>query len=297
MIEKIQSEMINIIGSPMRKLIAVPFKNGKFLRADLCFTVGKKYNVDEKRLLKFAAIIELLHLASLIHDDVIDCSENRREVLSENKKNGNKNAVLSGDYIIMAAFTEIERIFNSQMRKFILQAVKEMILKELEHNIRKNDYSMTLDDYFSINKGKTGSLFGLAAVMGGCLMEDSEETRLHLYAFGRKIGILYQCVDDIIDLRHDIPNGIMTFPTILILEKKPELIGKGESINNNYRLIAELKKTENIECSIKKVEKMLMNIETECLQLGLLNCKVLDYINKKIQTAMPDLVGRPLKTT
>ncbi len=108
MIKSIRKEMIKLLGSNLSEPAkTLPF-DGKFLRADFCFAVGKKFNVDKKFLLKSSAIIELFHLASLIHDDVIDNTKIRRRKVSENIKSGNKSAVLVGDYIMTSAFSELE---------------------------------------------------------------------------------------------------------------------------------------------------------------------------------------------
>ena len=158
MIEKVKNEMIKLLGSNIKTLSF----DGKFFRTDFCFSIGKKFNVNEKHLLKSSAIIELFHLASLIHDDVIDNTKIRRGKVSENIKSGNKSAVLIGDFIMTSAFSEMEKRFDSETKNFVYQTIKTMVLKELEQNIRKNDYEMSLEEYYSIASGKTGSLFGLA---------------------------------------------------------------------------------------------------------------------------------------
>ena len=284
MIEKIKKEMLRILGNDAPGITKELFANSKFLRADLCITVGKKKNIDDEFLLKRAAIVELLHLASLIHDDVIDCAEKRRGKTSENIKHGNQNAVLTGDYIILTTFSEIEMMFDSTIKKFIFQTLKIMTLKEIEHNFRKNDYTMSLKKYLSIAEGKTGSLFGLAAWLGSYSTNCPEQHRSNFYKLGKKLGVLYQCTDDIFDLWQDIPNEIITFPLILILEKFPDLRQGKRRINKNYELMEQLKKQESIKLAIDKIVKMLAEVEEECLSLSLPKSKIFDCIKKKINS-------------
>jgi heptaprenyl diphosphate synthase len=260
----------------------LPF-DGKFLRADFCFAVGRKHNVDENFLLKSSAIIELFHLASIIHDDVIDNTKIRRGNLSENIKSGNKSAVLVGDYIMTSAFSEMEKRFDSETKNFVYRTIKTMVLKELEQNTRKNDYEMNLEEYYSIASGKTGSLFGLAGFLGCNSNNCSEKTRLRIFELGKFLGILYQCVDDIIDLREDISNEIMTFPIILTLEKYPDLRQKNKQFNKNYKLINLLEKQESFDFVINKVTKIFAEIEAECLSLDLQDFKILSYIKEKLK--------------
>ena len=268
MINSIRKEMIKLLGRNLLEPLKTLEFDGKFLRSDFCFSVGKKFNVNEKYLLKSSAIIELFHLASLIHDDVIDNTKIRRRKVSENIKSGNKPTVLVGDYIMTSAFSEMEKSFDSETKNFVYQTIKTMVLKELEQNIRKNDYEMSLEEYYSIASGKTGSLFGLAGFLGCKTKKCSKKTSLRIFELGKSLGILYQCVDDIIDLREDILNEIMTFPIILILEKYPNLKEKNK-LNNL------LEKQENFDFVILKVTKMFEEVKEKCLSLDLQELKIL----------------------
>ena len=233
-------------------------------------------------MLKSSAIIELFHLASLIHDDVIDNTKIRRGNLSENVKLGNKSAVLVGDYIMTSAFSEMEKKFDFETKNFVYQTIKTMVTKELEQNIRKNDYEMSLEEYYSIASGKTGSLFVLAGFLGCKTKKCSKKTSLRIFELGKLLGILYQCVDDIVDLQQDISNEIMTYPIILALEKCPELKQKTTPLTKNKKLLNFLKKRENIDFTIKIITKMLNKVETECKILEIQNRMILDYLRKKL---------------
>jgi len=278
MIDKVKNEMMKLLGNNLSENAkTLPF-DGKFLRADFCFAVGRKFNVDEKYLLKSSALIELFHLASLIHDDVIDNTKIRRGKVSENVKLGNKSAVLVGDYIMTSAFSEMKKKFDFETKNFVYQTIKTMVTKELEQNIRKNDYKMSLEEYYSIASGKTGSLFGLSGFLGCKTNNCSEKTKLRIYELGKSLGILYQCVDDISDLREDISNEIMTFPIILTLEKFPDLKEKN-------KLNSLLEKQENFDFVISKITKMFEEVKAEWLSLDLQELKILSYIKEKIEAS------------
>lgn len=150
-----------------------------------------------------AAIVELIHLATLVHDDVLDGADKRRRVASVNRRWDNQVAVLLGDLIYSRAFhlsTTLDSPLASQLLSTITQ---EICAGEIEQAAGRYDFEMPLETYERIATAKTGALYGAACELGFRYPEASEFDGAEMRAFGREIGLAFQIVDDLIDLEGD----------------------------------------------------------------------------------------------
>jgi heptaprenyl diphosphate synthase len=193
--------------------------------------------------IKAAAGIELLHMATLIHDDVMDNADMRRGIPALHQKFGTKNAVICGDYLLsqsmlMFAGINTKRLENIEdhitLVSYISRALAGVCRGEYMQHANSGNLDMSLFRYLKIISGKTAALFSVAAYVGAIIGEESPETAHELRRFGRFTGMAFQIVDDCNDYEltemqaqkpvgNDIKNGVITLPLVLALRKNPEL--------------------------------------------------------------------------
>nr|2AZL_A Chain A, octoprenyl-diphosphate synthase [Thermotoga maritima] len=202
---------------------------GKMLRVRLSILSFKNRGVEigEDAISSLAAL-ELVHLASLLHDDVIDGARFRRGKETINFMYGDKAAVAAGDLVLVSAEHTVEEIGNNKLRRAFLNVIGKMSEAELIEQLSRYK-PITKEEYLRIVEGKSGALFGLAlqlpALLEGELGED-------LYNLGVTIGTIYQMFDDIMDFAGmekigkdgflDLKNGVASFPLVTAMEKFPE---------------------------------------------------------------------------
>jgi len=174
---------------------------GKRLRPILVLLVSRINGAPptDKRF-KAAAILELLHTATLLHDDVVDDSYRRRGFPSVNSIWKNKVSVLMGDYLFSKSLLAMLHIGDSKAFDIISRTAERMSQGELLQLERSRDYWMEEDIYFRLIADKTGSLISAACQLGGLAGEQSDAEIEALGEFGEKVGIAFQIRDDLLDL-------------------------------------------------------------------------------------------------
>nr|1VG7_A Chain A, octoprenyl-diphosphate synthase [Thermotoga maritima] len=202
---------------------------GKMLRVRLSILSFKNRGVEiGEAAISSLAALELVHLASLLHDDVIDGARFRRGKETINFMYGDKAAVAAGDLVLVSAFHTVEEAGNNKARRAALNVIGKMSEAELIEQLSRYK-PITKEEYLRIVEGKSGALFGLAlqlpALLEGELGED-------LYNLGVTIGTIYQMFDDIMDFAGmekigkdgflDLKNGVASFPLVTAMEKFPE---------------------------------------------------------------------------
>lgn len=192
------------------------------LSADLC-----GYKGSNRALL--SAIIEAIHTASLLHDDVIDGAETRRGRPSAHALWGNQIVVLVGDYLYSNALKIAVLQKNQKIMEALSEATTRMTEGEILQLHKTGDPDITQEEYFEIISAKTGVLISAACRIGGILANEPEERELALGRFGLKTGIAFQLADDILDyiakpedlgkqLGKDLEEGKITMPLIYLLK-------------------------------------------------------------------------------
>ncbi|TAG11750.1 MAG: polyprenyl synthetase family protein [Verrucomicrobia bacterium] len=207
--------------------------SGKRIRPALAILIGGAVGGVTDDHLKIGVILELIHMATLVHDDIMDGANTRRMVPTANAKWGNALSVLLGDALFSHALT-LATDFNSiDICRKVGNASREVCQGEIIQTQRRFDITFTKSDYFRVIEMKTGALFaaatGIAANLSG--LSNSDEERLA--GFGMKLGTVYQIYDDCLDLvgseevvgktlRTDLIKGKLTLPILNLLDTASE---------------------------------------------------------------------------
>jgi octaprenyl-diphosphate synthase len=176
-----------------------------------------------------AVILELVHIATLVHDDIMDGAELRRDQPSANAKWGNAITVLLGDCLFAHALRLSTNFSNSDICRRIADAAAEVCSGEIIQTQRRFDLKLSTADYYRIIEMKTAALFSAACELGAFISEASPPVIGALKAFGTKLGVAYQIYDDILDLTGsedetgktlgtDLRKGKFTLPVLLMLQ-------------------------------------------------------------------------------
>ncbi len=163
----------------------------------------KARSADQTELPVVAAIVELIHLATLVHDDVLDGADKRRRVASVNRRWDNQVAVLLGDLIYSRAFHLSTTLRSPLVSQLLSQITQEICAGEIEQAAGRYDFHMTQESYERIATAKTGALYGAACELGSRYPDGSEFDGAEMRHFGREIGLAFQIIDDLIDLEGD----------------------------------------------------------------------------------------------
>ncbi|MDO8691704.1 MAG: polyprenyl synthetase family protein [Dehalococcoidia bacterium] len=206
---------------------------GKRLRPALTLMAGQFHNYDRERLLNMAAAVELLHTATLVHDDTIDEAEVRRGISTVNARWDGSMAVLAGDYLfaqsaVLAASTESMRVVQ-----LFARTLMTIVNGEMQQHKSAFAWNQTREEYFQRIAKKTASLFSMATESGAVLAGAPEPDIDGLTAYGYNLGMAFQIVDDILDFMgeeeemgkpvgNDLQHGTVTLPAMLYMEMHPE---------------------------------------------------------------------------
>ncbi len=206
---------------------------GKYLRPLLLFASAKSASYSDKTLQNRAAIVELIHLASLIHDDVIDNASMRRNSETAYKKFGTRTAILLGDAVFAHAMQLAFKERDERVWHMSVDAVKTLCEGEIRQSLAV-EHEVSMQRYLSIIEGKTATLFELACFMGASLSdtEDCEWSKAAKLA-GKHLGRAYQMYDDVCDwvltekdsgktVGTDLLSEKQTLPVIILLSKLPK---------------------------------------------------------------------------
>lgn len=256
---------------------------GKRLRPQLVILSGWKLDNDWETLLDVAVAAELLHTASLIHDDIIDCADTRRGILSLNALWGNQAAVMAGDYLFARALALLSQESAKDALPFMVKSIETMCEGIIEEITTLFDTAVTEEDYLSRIDKKTASLVATCCGTGALVSGASQEEVAAYTDFGRNLGMCFQIVDDILDFTSDeetlgkpagsdFSQGILTLPAIYLLQhpdwNQPirEILAKHRCTNNDLACIKEAAdKTESIQRSCRKARQFQENAR-ECLR-------------------------------
>lgn len=206
-------------------------RKGKRIRSTLLSLVASSGETrDTARIAQTCAGIELLHLASLVHDDIIDSTEMRRGVKTAHKEWGSQVAVLIGDYLLSQAMRSVMNDQSSDTPRILSDAADALIIGEIQELDNCGDFELSYDTYMQIIKGKTAALSDAAARLGALLAGFDKDQIEKCGKMGADFGIAFQIIDDLLDYGYgakdldkakftDIANGLMTLPMIFYFEK------------------------------------------------------------------------------
>lgn len=205
---------------------------GKLIRAvSLLICAQNDEGSIPKDAVKLAAAIELLHLATLVHDDVIDNSDIRRGKETLQKKYGRKTAVICGDYLLCKALKLASTISSKEdyLDINVSDYMSKVCLGELNQHINNGNLDLSLYQYFKIISGKTAALFEASFYCGALIGKMKESDLIKYQQLGNYIGMIFQISDDCIDfedtvesakkpVQSDYEQGVITLPLIYTLE-------------------------------------------------------------------------------
>ncbi len=205
---------------------------GKRIRPALTLLSAKFYHYNPDLLLPMATAVEIMHTATLVHDDAIDNSPIRRGRSTINQLWGEDEAVLLGDYLFAEAGALTATTGNLRVIKNFAATLKTISCGELIQAFNAFNLEQTRSRYFQRVAQKTASLFSMATESGAVLSQAPEESVQILVEYGHNLGIAFQIVDDILDfigteeelgkpVGSDLAQGTLTLPAILLLERYP----------------------------------------------------------------------------
>ena len=201
---------------------------GKRVRPALVILASRVGSGPSHRVLLAAAVVELVHLATLYHDDVIDNADTRRGRPSANRLWGNHRAVLAGDYLLAQA-VRLAAHAGAPACGLLATGLAQAVEGEMCDAGSRNDPDRATDQYFRAVAGKTAAFLRMAVALGGSLADVSPLTLAALDAFAHSLGIAYQVVDDVLDLASngtggdDLRTGVYTLPVLLARREEPTL--------------------------------------------------------------------------
>ncbi len=173
---------------------------GKRIRPLLLLLSAKALDCDDEARIRLGAVVEMLHTATLVHDDIIDEASTRRGRPSSNTTWGNAKCVLSGDWLYMQAFQTALAERNFRMLDLLISLTQQMVEGELLQ-MEKLGHLINEEEYFDLIYRKTACLFQVSMQLGGAIADDqTHRFDQPLGEYGRNLGLAFQIVDDVLDL-------------------------------------------------------------------------------------------------
>lgn len=244
-------------------------ETGKGIRPALTLLSGKFYNYDLTYLLPMAVSVELMHTATLVHDDAIDKSVVRRGQPTINRIWGDEIAVLMGDYLFAKAGEFVADTQTPRVVKLFSQTLGTISSGEIGQFLGAFKLEQNREDYFHRIYGKTAALFALATESGAILSKAPEESVAALREYGGNLGIAFQIVDDVLDFTSteaimgkpvgsDLTQGTLTLPAMLLVERYPE--------DNPVKRLFETGDKKHVEAAIEMVRDS--SIIEDCYEIA-----------------------------
>lgn len=245
---------------------------GKRMRPGFTLLSGKFFDYSLDKLLPVAMALEIIHMATLVHDDVVDASLTRRGRPTLAAGWGNIVSLATGDYLFAKALELIVKIDNTEVSRILADVCIQMCQGEIQQIKCSYDVRQNYKQYYYRIQRKTALLIGLCCKLGAMVSNASKRQIWIMSTYGNCLGIAFQIVDDILDITADpkvlgkpvggdIRQGIITLPMIYALEDSPqalqlqELLGRSSKSEDEVKEVVELiKQSGGIEKSRKVVD-------------------------------------------
>ena len=260
---------------------------GKRLRALLTLESAKLTGYNEnKRDINLAACVELIHSATLLHDDVIDESELRRGKKTTNSIWGNQSSILVGDYLLSRCFEMMVEDGDLEILKLLSSTSAKIAQGEVLQLQHKGEADLLEETYIDIINLKTASLFSAATKTGACLSDSNQKEKKALESYGRNLGLAFQIADDALDyyakeklfgkeVGKDFFEGKVTLPLITVFQKGNEeeknflneiMKKKNRTEEDFSETLALINKYKAVEATFKKAE-YFVNVSFDALAI------------------------------
>jgi octaprenyl-diphosphate synthase len=229
-IEAFDAEVRSDLPFVARLLERVGSYRGKLLRPRLLLLSGRATGALRPAHIVLGAVVEMVHMATLVHDDVLDEADLRRRGATVNRLVGNEGAVLLGDYLISHAYHLCSSLESTHASRRIAAATNTVCEGELAQIDSRGNFDLTEDAYIDIIRRKTGALTSVCCELGAFAAGGEAQVVEAMAAFGLELGIAFQIVDDLLDLTaseeetgkttgRDADLGKLTLPMIRFLER------------------------------------------------------------------------------
>jgi len=203
---------------------------GKRVRPAVLLMAARLAGYSGDQAVNYASVVEFIHTATLVHDDIIDNADLRRGRAAVHSRWGNDITVLLGDYLYIKSMGMALTYDNLDLVRLLCDVTLRMIEGELYQLTKAGDVDITEDDHFEIIRRKTAYLFGGCAEIGGLLGDVTADQRRALREYGFNLGVAFQLVDDLLDytadrtalgkpIGGDLREGKVTLPAILLLQR------------------------------------------------------------------------------
>jgi len=267
-LDQVEMELSNCVSSDAPPLTEASLHlleaGGKRIRPVFVLLSAKFGDFSIDRLKHVAVPVELIHMASLVHDDVIDDADTRRGRATVKAEWNNRMAMYTGDFLFSKAIASLSQIQSSYAHKLLADTMVELCIGEIEQVEDKRLYNLTSRDYLRRIRRKTALLISVSCELGALASGVDEKTRVHLRNFGYYVGMSFQIVDDILDIvstdeklgkpaGSDLLLGNITLPVVYArneasVAKLLERIQSGDtSEETRHELLAILRKSDGLE--------------------------------------------------
>ncbi len=259
--------------------------SGKRIRPALALLAGGATGGVTEEHRRLSVILEMVHIASLVHDDIMDGADIRRGLPTASAKWGNALSVLLGDSLFAYALELATEFEDKHVCRAIAKASRDVCCGEIFQTQRRFDLNLSVPDYFRMIEMKTAALFAAATELGACLNQQSESTREALRLYGMKLGTAYQIYDDCLDLvgdektvgktlGTDLAKGKLTLPMLFLLQtaneaqktKLSRMMLKGEPMDTTV-LAGIADYVGSIERAIKTGQRLVSEAAAELICL------------------------------
>jgi len=242
-LENLLSDLRNLIGAghPILQAAAEHLfsAGGKRLRPGIVLLLARALDPAGElgaRHRRLAEITEMIHTASLVHDDVVDEADTRRGVPTVHSRFNSRVAVLAGDFLFAQSSWHLANLDDLEVVKLLSRVIMDLAEGEIRQGLYRYDTGQSLETYIEKSYRKTASLIANSARAAGVLSELPAEQLDLLHRFGRQLGLAFQVVDDILDFTgsdvqlgkpaaSDLASGTLTAPVLFAMEETPSLAG------------------------------------------------------------------------
>lgn len=202
---------------------------GKRLRPILTILCAKLFDYNKNNHINLAASVEFIHIATLLHDDVVDHSSLRRGVATANKNWDNKSSILVGDFLFSQAFVLLSENNDINIIQILSKAASIIAEGEIKQLSSVSNLNLSIDNYLQVISAKTAELFAASCQVGAAVAGQNKILQLAMYNFGLNLGIAFQIMDDLLDyiaegvalgknIGEDFYEGKVTLPIIIAYE-------------------------------------------------------------------------------